>query len=194
MLNSYSPCAQDIRNNISLASQTWRNNILWSVCSLLVSQKWEALLHLIDLLSLIWHPLVRVCVCMCVQADLLSPAVLIQRVRAKPELTSVCQPLGSGEEECEWWLMASLQKQLSGAQKRPERQIAACTHRCLSLVCTDRQACRGKALSLLLATLPSYAYTSRTHTHTHMPHAEAKSCQQSVEWTNTTVVNPFCCI
>lgn len=132
------------------------------------------------------------CVCMCVQADLLSPAVLIQRVRAKPELTSVCQPLGSGEEECEWWLMASLQKQLSGAQKRPERQIAACTHRCLSLECTDRQACREKTLSLLLATLPSYAYTSRTHTH--KPRAEAKSCQQSVEWTHTIVVNTFCCI
>jgi len=105
-----------------------------------------------------------VCVFMCVQADLLSPAVLIQRVRAKPELTSVCQPLEGGKEECEWWLMASMQKQLSGAQKRPERQIAACTHRCLSLECTDRQACREKALSLLLATVPSYAYTSRTHT------------------------------
>lgn len=126
-----------------------------------------SLLHRMRLLSLIWHPLVRECVRVCIEVDLLSLAVLIQHVRAKPELTSVCQPLGSGEEECEWWLMASLQKLLSGAQKRPERQIAACTHRCLSLERTDRQACREKALSLLLATPPSYTYTSHKHTHTH---------------------------
>ncbi len=152
-----------------------------------------SLLRLMHLLSLIWHPLVHECVSLCVCTGWsFVPCSLIQRVRAKPELTSLCQPLGSGEEECEWWLMASLQKLLSGAQKRPERQIAACTHRCLSLECTDRQACREKALSLLLATLPSYAYTSRKHTHA--PHAEAKSCQQSVEWTHTTVTNTFCCI
>lgn len=146
------------------SQRTFRD--LFAHCWHHINKRRCSLLCLMHLLSLIWQPLVHECVsvCVCAQADLLSLAVLIQRVRAKPELTSVFQPLGSGEEECEWWLMASLQKLLSGAQKRPERQIAACTHHCLSLECTDRQAGREKTLSLLLATLPSYAYTSHKHT------------------------------
>lgn len=39
------------------------NNILRYVCSLLASNKWDLLLHLMYLLSLKWHPLVHVCVC-----------------------------------------------------------------------------------------------------------------------------------
>ncbi len=86
-------------------------------------------------------------------------------------------------------------------------------HPCRSCSLEPRRGLKDKSLPAHIAACPWSALTGKpaerrhchcclplcrvTHTqaaNTHAPHAEAKSCQQSVEWTHTTVTNTFCCI